>query len=376
MTTDLPDNVIPFPMEKLQPQEKPMSPMSYLELIRQKSANEMSDDELVFCLLNTPLSALGDSYDEKFWSRRIAFLLKVGTTLGHPDIVDVFQDILPTDTVEFEKHRFDVCVTRDKKIVTICEVKCLAGISENQLEKYSEKLKTKKSEDAPRLLISLFDPNYDQVPLPWQDISLCYFAECFKEISEVLPKNPAIANDFLNCHDFLILVDELAYRFDGDLTAFQEGKSGMMRLKEMSLNCGLFKPLDRIVQSICMSSACKELEKSQEKFYCHTGNTRGNNYFNIYTYVGETEVGIQFQNNALKLYRNSSAKTPALNKKLSKIAKKLGSNKRFSDDKGKGFRSIRLNPIKVSLDPWNLNGSREIIDMSVDALSLLNLIDV
>ena len=163
MTKNLPDNVIPFPMEKIRSKEDSVKVMSYHDLTREKSADKMTDVELVFCLLNTPLSALG---------------------------------------------------SRKNKIVTICELKCLSGISENQLEKYNQKLVAKKSPDAPRILISLFDPNYEQVPAPWQDISLCYFAEAFKEISEVLPRNPEIANDFLNCHDFLILVDELNYRFD------------------------------------------------------------------------------------------------------------------------------------------------------------------
>ena len=111
MTKNLPDNVIPFPMEKIRSKEDSVKVMSYHDLTREKSADKMTDVELVFCLLNTPLSALGDSYDEKFWSRRIAFLIKVGLAVKHPDIIDVFEDVLPSDLVEFEKHRFDVCVS-------------------------------------------------------------------------------------------------------------------------------------------------------------------------------------------------------------------------------------------------------------------------
>tara|TARA_R110002074_G_scaffold118137_1_gene250562 strand:+ start:7919 stop:9049 length:1131 start_codon:yes stop_codon:yes gene_type:complete len=376
MTKNLPDNVIPFPMEKIRSKEDSVKVMSYHDLTREKSADKMTDVELVFCLLNTPLSALGDSYDEKFWSRRIAFLIKVGLAVKHPDIIDVFEDVLPSDLVEFEKHRFDVCVSRKNKIVTICELKCLSGISENQLEKYNQKLVVKKSPDAPRILISLFDPNYEQVPAPWQDISLCYFAEAFKEISEVLPRNPEIANDFLNCHDFLILVDELNYRFDSAMNDFESRSSGMLKIKEMSIDTNLFKPLDRIVQQICMASSCKLLEKNDQRFFYHTGNTRGNNYFNIFTYVGGVETGVQFQNEALKLYRNSPQQTPSLNKSLSKIAKTLGSEKTFSSDKGKGFRSIRLNPSKSKLDAWSVEGSQEIIDKCNQAISLLNSINV
>ncbi|HBY66593.1 MAG TPA: hypothetical protein DEG69_01750, partial [Flavobacteriaceae bacterium] len=114
--------------------------------------------------------------------------------------------------------------------------------------KYNQKLVAKKSPDAPRILISLFDPNYEQVPAPWQDISLCYFAEAFKEISEVLPRNPEIANDFLNCHDFLILVDELNYRFDSAMNDFES------RLIPSLSEDGLAQYLQMYATSVASSS--------------------------------------------------------------------------------------------------------------------------
>jgi hypothetical protein len=369
---DLPDNVIPFPLEKINP---PKEEMFYHDIIKTKTASEMTDEELVFCLLNTPLSTLGDDYDEKFWSRRISLLIKIGASLGHPDIIDVFDCVEPEDQIEVEKHRFDVCVSRGNKIVTICELKCLAGISENQLEKYSKKLETKKSKSAARYLISLFDPNYDQVPDQWKDISLCYFSEAFREISEVLVRNPAIANDFLNCHDFLILVDELAYRFDSDMNNFDDNTADLIRIKEMALRTDFFKPLDRIVQQVCASDACKTLEKNKQDFFLHAGNTRGNNYFNIFTNVEGVEVGVQFQNGALKLYRNSQKDTPELNEVLSRIANFISKSERgFSIDRGKGFRSIRLNALKSKCDPWTLEGKKQIIKTCVEAIILLNSI--
>tara|TARA_Y100000592_G_scaffold44108_1_gene69915 strand:- start:1222 stop:2313 length:1092 start_codon:yes stop_codon:yes gene_type:complete len=349
--------------------------MFYHDIIKTKTASEMTDEELVFCLLNTPLSTLGDAYDEKFWSRRISLLIKIGVSLGHPDIIDVFDCVEPEDQIEVEKHRFDVCVSRGNKIVTICELKCLAGISENQLEKYSKKLETKKSKSASRYLISLFDPNYDQVPDQWKDISLCYFSEAFREISEVLVRNPAIANDFLNCHDFLILVDELAYRFDSDMNNFDDNTADLIRIKEMALRTDFFKPLDRIVQQVCASDACKTLEKNKQDFFLHAGNTRGNNYFNIFTSVEGVEVGVQFQNGALKLYRNSQKDTPELNEILSRIANFISKSERgFSIDRGKGFRSIRLNALKSKCDPWTLEGKKQIIKTCVEAIILLNSI--
>ena len=107
MPKDLPDNVIPFPLEKINP---PKEEMFYHDIIKKKTASEMTDEELVFCLLNTPLSTLGDAYDEKFWSRRISLLIKIGVSLGHPDIIDVFDCVEPEDQIEVEKHRFDVFV--------------------------------------------------------------------------------------------------------------------------------------------------------------------------------------------------------------------------------------------------------------------------
>lgn len=372
MSKELPDNVIPFPLEKVNP---PKKEMFYHDIIKTKTASEMSDEELVFCLLNTPISSLGDAYDEKFWSRRISLLIKVGVSLGHPDIVDVFDNVEPEDEVQAEKHRFDICVSRGNKIVTICELKCLSGISENQLEKYSKKLETRKSSSAPRYLISLFDPNYDQVPNQWKDISLCYFAEAFREISEVLVRNPAIANDFLNCHDFLILVDELAYRFDTDMDPFDNDSADLTRMKDIALRTDFFKPLDRIVQQVCASAACKLLDKNNQDFFLQTGNTRGNNYFNIFTNVEGVEVGVQFQNGALKLYRNSQKDTPELNEVLSRIANFISKSERsFSSDKGKGFRSIRLNDLKNKCDAWTVNGKKQIIKTCFEAIVLLNSI--
>ena len=156
---------------------------------------------------------------------------------------------------------------------------------------------------------------------------------------------------------------------------FDDNTADLIRIKEMALRTDFFKPLDRIVQQVCASDACKTLEKNKQDFFLHAGNTRGNNYFNIFTSVEGVEVGVQFQNGALKLYRNSQKDTPELNEILSRIANFISKSERgFSIDRGKGFRSIRLNALKSKCDPWTLEGKKQIIKTCVEAIILLNSI--
>lgn len=370
MTKEIPDNVIPFPMHRVQPEKQEMS---YHQIAYDTSPEDLSNKELVFCINNTALCLLGDAYDEKFWSRRIAALMKLGIALDHPSIRDVFPDIEETDTIIFEKDRFDVCVTRGKEVISVIELKCLADLGENQLQRYTEKLKKKKSPGASRFVVSLFDLDITQIPSPWYELGLTYFSTAFADLADALIKNPEIANDFNNCHDFLVLISELIYRFNTLMNDFTENENGMDEMKPLVQNTGFFKPFDRIVKSYVAAKAMRLLAAENQDAELVSGNTNGNNFFNISTSIAGVDVGIQYQNNAVKLYRNSSKSTPFIDDKVLKIAEDItGKKGKFSTDRGKGFRSIRLNERGKPADVWSLDGKSEVIELILRSIRDLN----
>ena len=370
MKKDLPDNVIPFPQEKANP---PPKEMSYHEIIHGTSPEDLTTKELVFCINNTALAMLGDAYDEKFWSRRIAALLKLGVSLGHPTICDVFSAIDPEDNIIFEKDRFDICVLRGKEIVTILELKCLSDLSENQLERYSKKLEKKRAPAAPRFVVSLFDLDITQIPYPWYELGLTFFSDIFADLADALTRNPEIANDFNNCHDFLVLADELIYRFNTAMNDFAENDKDLSDMKEVAIKTGFFKPLDRIIKGFVGAQAMKALARKNQECKYISGNTNGNNFFNISTSISGIEVGIQYQNNSVKLYRNSTKSTPYIDEKVLKIAEDItGKKMKFSSDRGKGFRSIRLSDRSTPTDVWTLDGKSRLIELTLRSIQALN----
>jgi len=364
------DNLIPFPMEKVNPEPPPMS---YHEIVHGTAPEDLTDKELVFCINNTALAMLGDAYDEKFWSRRISAILKLGVSLGHPEICDVFSEIKPDHTILFEKDRFDVCAMSGNRFTTVIELKCMSALGPQQLSRYSEKLVKKKSEDAPRFVVSMFDLDIDQIPSPWYEIGLTFFSSPFAEISDILIGNPEIANDFNNCHDFLVLIDELVYRFNSAMSGFTESDKDIDEMKAMAIKTGFFKPLDRIVKSITSAQAMKILKQDSQRCKLLSGNTNGNNFFNVSTDLSGVEVGIQYQNDSVKLYRNSAKSTPYIDEKVRQIAEDItGKKVKFTSDRGKGFRSIRLNERGSPADAWSVEGKLTITDLISRSIRCLN----
>ena len=367
---DLPDNVIPFPIEKVR---QPKKIKSYHEIIHGTDHEDLTDDELIFCLVNTPLSLLGDAYDEKFWTRRIAAILRLGVSLDHPGVKEVFKNIDDGDEILFEKDHFDISVRRGKEIVSIAEMKCLSDLGKDQLYRYNQKLKKKKSEKAERIVITMFDLDVKEIPDPWYELSLSYFSDIFADMADILTQNPEISNDFNNCHDFLVLLEEMSHRFDEDIRKFCDDNNSLMRSKKISISSGFFKPMDRVVKNLCAYDISRELQRKNIRHKVEFGNTRGSNLFNVSTNIFGIEAGIQYQNNSVKLFRNSTKSSPMIDEKIRKIAEELtGRDVRFTSDRGKGFRSIRLNKREEPIDAWSIEGHQFLRKTINDAMKMLN----
>ena len=76
-------DVIQFPFHKLK--EKQVAEESkYMDALDQFNPNEMDDSTLMATLQSCPLYIIGDVFDPRWWARRIAWMMRIGLSTGHP----------------------------------------------------------------------------------------------------------------------------------------------------------------------------------------------------------------------------------------------------------------------------------------------------
>jgi hypothetical protein len=238
-----PGKVIEFPYHKLGSSSQEMD---YLDALDNFDPTKLDDAQLVATLQSCPLYVMGDVFDERWWSRRIAWLMRIGLSSDHPLIDELFPEAKECTLIEFKQPKFELCWFDEDKPRSVIKIKLDIPLKKTELEVSERALNRKGWDNTSKYLICLFEPDSNRLMRDWTVIPMVDLAQAFHDVAEIMSNNPDMSRNFDDCGSWLLLIDEFTTRYLEYYHGNDANNTAMMRYFAKQL--GIDKILDKVAR--------------------------------------------------------------------------------------------------------------------------------
>lgn len=207
-------NIIQFPYHKIKPskQEEKILKKNYYDIINESDPEDLNDEDLCTVLTDSPIAAIGDVFDESWWSRRISWLLRIADTVNHPVAEDLLGGNTVISTTHYDIRPFDIVFKQDR-IKLVIKVKVFNSLRKSELIIADESLRKNDAEDSQKIIFSLFEPDDNKLERDWEVVPLVDLAAVFYDIAEVIIGAEDFISTFEDCGTYLVILDEFINRY-------------------------------------------------------------------------------------------------------------------------------------------------------------------
>ena len=236
--------VIEFPFHKLRDNQNPPE-SSYLDALDRFNPSEMEDSTLLATLQSCPLYVIGDVFDTRWWSRRLAWMIRIGLSGNHPVVEDVFPELKESTVIEYTFPKFDLCWFDEDTMLSAIKIFTDKPMRKNELEVADRQL-ARKNQNPKKYILSFFEPDPDIDTAGWEVIPMVDFSNTLYDCAEAVGSNLDMARSFDDCGSWMLLLDEFTTRYLEYYTRNDANNTAMMRYFAEQL--GLGKVLDKVAK--------------------------------------------------------------------------------------------------------------------------------
>ena len=205
----------------------------------------MEDPTLLATLQSCPLYVIGDVFDSAWWSRRVAWMMRIGFSIGHPVVRDVFPELENCTLIEYSFSKFDLCWFDEDKMIAAIKIVTDRPLKKSDIDVAERKL-SRKGHDPKKYILSFFEPDPKIDIEDWEVIPLVDFSNTLYDCAEAVGENHDMARSFDDCGSWLLLLDEFTTRYLEYYNSNDANNTAMARYYAEQL--GLSKILDKVAK--------------------------------------------------------------------------------------------------------------------------------
>jgi hypothetical protein len=236
--------VIEFPYHKLRKKSAPTEE-KYVDALDCFDPADMEDPTLVATLQSCPLYVIGDVFDPKWWSRRLAWMMRIGMSTNHPVVADVFQEIKHCTLIEYHFAKLDLCWFDEDEMLAAIKIATDKPIKQSDID-VAERALDRKGHNPKKYLITFFEPDPKINMADWEVIPMADFSYTFHDMADALGENLDMARSLDDCGSWMLLLDEFTTRYLSYYNNNDANNTAMMRYFAEQL--GISKTLDKVAK--------------------------------------------------------------------------------------------------------------------------------
>ena len=236
--------VIEFPYHKLS-ENQVSTEAKYLEALDRFKPTEMEDPTLLATLQSCPLYVIGDVFDAAWWTRRIAWMMRIGLSTSHPVVSDVFPEIKDCSLIKFGFSKFDLCWFDEDEMLAAIKIVTDRPLKKSDID-VAERNLSRKGHDPKKYILSFFEPDPGINTEDWEVMPLVDFSNTLYDCAEAVGENHDMARNFDDCGSWLLLLDEFTTRYLEYYNNNDANNTAMARYYAEQL--GLSKILDKVAK--------------------------------------------------------------------------------------------------------------------------------
>jgi hypothetical protein len=236
--------VIEFPYHKLR-KNSASTEEKYVNALDRFDPADMEDPDLVATLQSCPLYVIGDVFDPRWWSRRVAWMMRLGMSTNHPVVGDVFPEIKHCTLIEYSFPKFDLCWFDENIMLTAIKIVTDKSIKQSDID-VAERALDRKGHNPKKYLLSFFEPDPKINTADWEVIPMVDFSHTFHDMADALGENLDMARSLDDCGSWMLLLDEFTTRYLSYYNNNDANNTAMMRYFAKQL--GISKTLDKVAK--------------------------------------------------------------------------------------------------------------------------------
>jgi hypothetical protein len=238
------ENVIEFPYHKLR-ENSVSTEEKYVDALDRFNPSEMEDSTLVATLQSCPLFVIGDVFDPKWWSRRLAWMVRIGMSTNHPIVADVFREAKHCTLIDYSFPKLDLCWFDEDKMISAIKISTDKTISQNDIS-VAERSLDRKGHNPKKYLIAFFEPDPKINTTDWEVIPMVDFSYTFHDMADTLGENLDMARSLDDCGSWMLLLDEFTTRY---LSYYNRNDAnGTAAMRYFAEQLGIDKILDKVAK--------------------------------------------------------------------------------------------------------------------------------